>query len=113
MLIRHEAIFIPPGSTTSKLQNPLQVPWKFTLLNETKLRENATNNPGQRCICSKHGFHPEGMSVPGDLGRQDSNTMLSMYAAYGTLGQQVRSYVLSMVFPWRACRFLGGWGSRF
>ena len=60
------------------------------VLNETKLRENATNNPGQRCICSKHGFHPEGMSVPGDLGRQDSNTMLSMYAAYGTLGQQVR-----------------------
>ena len=90
MLIRHEAIFIPPGSTTSKLQNPLQVPWKFTLLNETKLRENATNNPGQRCICSKHGFHPEGMSVPGDLGRQDSNTMLSMYAAYGTLGQQIK-----------------------
>ena len=60
------------------------------VLNETKLRENATNNPGQRCICSKHGFHPEGMSVPGDLGWQDSNTMLSMYAAYGTLGQQVR-----------------------
>ena len=84
MLIRHEAIFIPPGSTTSKLQNPLQVPWKFTLLNETKLRENATNNPGRRCICSKHGFHPEGMSVLGDLGRQDSNTMLSMYAAHGT-----------------------------
>ena len=30
------------------------------VLNETKLRENATNNPGRRCICSKHGFHPGG-----------------------------------------------------
>ena len=30
------------------------------VLNETKLRENATNNPRQRCICSKHGFHPGG-----------------------------------------------------
>ena len=46
MLIRHEAIFIPPGSTTSKLQNPLQVPWKFTLLNETRLRGNATATQG-------------------------------------------------------------------
>jgi len=42
MLIRHETIFIPPGSTTPKPQNPLQVPWKFTLLNETKLRGNVT-----------------------------------------------------------------------
>ena len=46
VLIRHEAIFIPPGSTTPKLQNPLQVPWKFTLLNETKLRGNATTTQG-------------------------------------------------------------------
>ena len=46
MLIRHEAIFIPPGSTTPKLQNPLRVPWKFTLLNETRLRGNATATQG-------------------------------------------------------------------
>ena len=37
------------------------------VLNETKLRENATNNPGQRCTCSKHGLSLAGMSAPGDL----------------------------------------------
>ena len=60
MLRRYEAIFIPPGSTTPKLQKPLQVLWKSTLLRKTKLRENATNNPRRRCTCSKHGFHPGG-----------------------------------------------------
>ena len=102
MLIRHEAIFIPPGSTTSKLQNPLQVPWKFTLLNETKLRENATNNPGQRCTCSKHGLSLAGMSVPGDLGQQILKTMLRRYEALGgavalPLSKRVAG-LLSMVF---------------
>ena len=38
------------------------------VLNETKLRENATNNPGQRCICSKHGLSLAGMPTLGDLG---------------------------------------------
>ena len=102
MLIRHEAIFIPPGSTTSKLQNPLQVPWKFTLLNETKLRENATNNPGQRCTCSKHGLSLAGMSASGDLGQQILKTMLRRYEAPGgavalPLSKRVAG-LLSMVF---------------
>ena len=68
MLIRHEAIFTPPGSTTSKLQNPLQVPWKFTLLNETKLRENATNNPDRTAYVLSMVFIPGTCRFQGDLG---------------------------------------------
>jgi len=55
------------------------------VLNETKLRENATNNPGQRCICSKHGLSLAGMSVPGGLGQQILKTMLRRYEALGGL----------------------------
>ena len=55
------------------------------ILNETKLRENATNNPGQRCICSKHGLSLAGMSAPGDLGQQILKTMLRRYEALGGL----------------------------
>ena len=53
------------------------------VLNETKLRENATNNPGQRCICSKHGLSLVGISAPGDLGQQILKTMLRRYEALG------------------------------
>jgi len=70
-------------NTTPKPQNPLQVPWKFTLLNKTKLRENATNNPGRRCTCSKHGLSHAATLASGDSGRNSSNTMLSMYATRG------------------------------
>ena len=55
------------------------------VLNETKLRENATNNPGQCCICSKHGLSLVGISAPGDLGQQILKTMLRRYEALGGL----------------------------
>lgn len=53
------------------------------VLNETKLRENATNNPGQHCVCSKHGLSLVGISAPGDLGQQILKTMLRRYEALG------------------------------
>ena len=72
------------------------------ILNETKLRENATNNPGQRCICSKHGLSLVGISAPGDLGQQILKTMLRRYEALGgavalPLSKRVAG-LLSMVF---------------
>ena len=81
MLIRHETIFIPPGSTTSKPQTPSRCPGSSPFYTKTKLRENATNNPEQRCICSKHGFHPERVPAPGGLGWQILKTMLIRYEA--------------------------------
>ena len=76
------------------------------VLNETKLRENATNNPGRRCICSKHGLSLGGMSAPGDLGQQILKTMLRRYEALDgavalPLSKRVAS-LLSMVFCVRA-----------
>ena len=72
------------------------------VLNETKLRENATNNPRQRCICSKHGLSLAGMSVPGGLGQQILKTMLRRYEALDgavvlPLSKRV-AHLLSMVF---------------
>ena len=72
------------------------------VLNETKLRENATNNPGQRCTCSKHGLSLAGMSAPGDLGWQILKTMLRRYEALDgavvlPLSRRV-AHLLSMVF---------------
>lgn len=81
MLIRHETIFIPPGSTTSKPQTPSRCPGSSPFYIKTKLRENATNNPEQRCICSKHGFHPERVPAPRRLGWQILKTMLIRYEA--------------------------------
>ena len=86
MLIRHETIFIPPGSTTSKPQTPSRCPGSSPFYTKTKLRENATNNPEQRCICSKHGFHPERVPAPRRLGWQILKTMLIRYDARDTLG---------------------------
>ena len=72
------------------------------VLNETKLRENATNNPGQRCTCSKHGLSLAGMSAPGDLGWQILKTMLRRYEALDgavVLPLSRRgAHLLSMVF---------------
>ena len=81
MRIRHETIFIPPGNTTSKPQTPSRCPGSSPFYTKTKLRENATNNPEQRCICSKHGFHPERVPAPGGLGWQILKTMLIRYEA--------------------------------
>ena len=72
------------------------------VLNETKLRENATNNPEQRCICSKHGFHPERVPAPRRLGWQILKTMLRRYEALDgavalPLSRRV-AHLLSMVF---------------
>ena len=83
MLIRHETIFIPPGSTTSKPQTPSRCPGSSPFYTKTKLRENTTNNPEQRCICSKHGLSLASTLAPGDSGRQPSNTMLSRCATRG------------------------------
>ena len=72
------------------------------VLNETKLRENATNNPGQRCTCSKHGLSLAGMSAPGDLGQQILKTMLRRYEALdGAVALSLSkrgAHLLSMVF---------------
>ena len=72
------------------------------VLNETKLRENATNNPGQRCTCSKHGLSLAGMSAPGDLGQQILKTMLRRYEALdGAVALSLSkrgAHLLNMVF---------------
>ena len=72
------------------------------VLNETKLRENATNNPGQRCTCSNHGLSLAGMSAPGDLGQQILKTMLRRYEALdGVVALSLSkrgAHLLSMVF---------------
>ncbi len=47
------------------------------VLNETKLRENATNNPGQRCTCSKHGVLCKGGKPPGAGGHRNGKPNLA------------------------------------
>jgi len=37
---------------------------------------------GRGYTCSKHGFHPEGVSAPGDLEQWIRKTMLSGCAAF-------------------------------
>ena len=81
------------------------------VLNETKLRENATNNLGRRCTCSKHGLSLVGISAPGDLGWQILKTMLRRYEALDEavalpLSKRVTG-LLSMVFCVKATNLPG------
>lgn len=89
MLIRHEALSIPFGGASAKLQNRLSMSQRIRCLNETKLRKSAADNLRWSCTCSKHGLSLAGALAPGNLEQWIRKTMLVKCEVHEPLGWQI------------------------